>query len=197
MARRYFYSPREGYDIAILTSPSLVMQLVTLLLLLISASLAAAQTSLCAQGQYSDGSGTAAACHDCPAGSYGTSTSIPIPLHLSPLLTIYIAYAPWSVATSCTLCPVRTYSTAPGSTSCTPCAAGYATDKGNNPGAVYCYMCGAGFFSVPDDSQCCICCGGWYSSAGATQCTQCPSECGVWGRVVLLDFELNLLRYVR
>ena len=95
--------------------------------------------------------------------------------------------AGWQKA-NCGPCPANTFSSSPGATACSPCAAGYF----NNPDFTACLPCDAGqaqnvtsglcapcpggTFSASGSVTCALCSTNTYSSADRTTCVSCPSS---------------------
>ena len=111
----------------------------------------------CAIGKYSD---TLAAvqistCLPCQAGSYASTTGMP----------------------ACTLCSKGSFGILAGqSTSavCNQCSPGSAT---GSDGMTQCKACDAGYVATGTSASACLPCqDGYYSAAGASQCTQCKTK---------------------
>ena len=118
----------------------------------------------CSAGQYCNRSGASPTCMPCDAGTYN-----PVDNGI------------------CVECPPGTYADAPGSTGCTPCAAGTADgtpgratacpvcDPGqySEQGWQTCIECPAGAAAAVDRASCIPCDVGTFSNAGATTCRDC------------------------
>jgi hypothetical protein len=73
-----------------------------------------------------------------------------------------------------TACPVNTYSTSIGSTSCTACPAGYFTANAASTSALTCQPCARGLFSTGNGAACTACPLNTYSNnVGSAACTNC------------------------
>jgi hypothetical protein len=126
---------------------------------------------------------TSGAPQSCPAGSYISGNACA----LAPAGS----YSAGGTATSATLCPAGTYSSAAGAAACTPASAGSFV---SSTGATSATACSAGSYSDTDGSTQCtvapagsyvptpgatsatVCSAGYYSdTAGATLCTPAPA----------------------
>ncbi|KDQ51341.1 hypothetical protein JAAARDRAFT_62557 [Jaapia argillacea MUCL 33604] len=159
--------------------------LAALVLLSLTAQVAAAPPTACPPGQYSNNGNTP--CTPCAPGTYSS---------LSGAHSCTNAQAGWyatgpgatsetqcgqgyyspAKSSSCTICPVGTYCSSNTNGAPTPCEPGRYS---NTPGATQdCPQCPAGTFSSASGATaCCNCCAGWYNGqVGQTQCQKCPSK---------------------
>jgi hypothetical protein len=75
----------------------------------------------------------------------------------------------------CKGCPMGTYSSQPGSSSCSKCLSGTFSSVSNATSISTCLTCGAGTYSDAGASSCAVCPAGSYSAPGAASCSPCTA----------------------
>jgi hypothetical protein len=137
-----------------------------------------ALTPLNTKWSFTPGTGGSAVCvtytctgsESCIAGTYsaaGSTTCTKCPMG---------TYSDTPGAGVCIQCPAGTYSATPGATTCTQCVAGTASNVIAAISIGTCAPCAAGTASsVFGATLCTACLPGYYATAGKSSCTQCTT----------------------